>query len=118
MISSHDPPLNENGRKKGYVKVMKELLYGRDEGSFSIYEQPKWERIVASTQVGFRVSIWVRIRIRVWIRIRVKVRLGLYFGCSYIEKGPRRGYARLGKLKRSGSKTGENNANGKLVGEY
>ena len=47
-------------------------------GSFSIYEQPKWERIVASTQVGFRVSIWVRIR----------VRLGLYFGCSYIEKGP------------------------------
>ena len=69
-------------------------------GSFSIYEQPKWERIVASTQVGFRVSIWVRIRIRVWIRvrvrvsvrvrvrIRVRVRLGLYFGCSYIEKGP------------------------------
>ena len=52
-------------------------------GSFSIYEQPKWERIVASTQVGFRVSIWVR----VWIRIRV--RLGLYFGCSYIEKGPK-----------------------------
>ena len=52
-------------------------------GSFSIYEQPKWERIVASTQVGFRVSIWVR------IRIRVRVRLGLYFGCSYIEKGPR-----------------------------
>ena len=51
-------------------------------GSFSIYEQPKWERIVASTQVGFRVSIWVR------IRIRVRVRLGLYFGCSYIEKGP------------------------------
>ena len=57
-------------------------------GSFSIYEQPKWERIVASTQVGFRVSIWVRIRIRVWIRVRVRVRLGLYFGCSYIEKGP------------------------------
>ena len=55
-------------------------------GPFSIYEQPKWERIVASTQVGFRVSIWVRIRIRVWIRVRV--RLGLYFGCSYIEKGP------------------------------
>ena len=53
-------------------------------GSFSIYEQPKWERIVASTQVGFRVSIWVRIR----IRVRVRVRLGLYFGCSYIEKGP------------------------------
>ena len=53
-------------------------------GSFSIYEQPKWERIVASTQVGFRVSIWVRIR--VWIRVRV--RLGLYFGCSYIEEGP------------------------------
>ena len=48
--------------------------------------------IVASTQVGFRVSIWVRIRIRVWIRVRVRVRirvrLGLYFGCSYIEKGP------------------------------
>ena len=42
-------------------------------GSFSIYEQPKWERIVASTQVGFRVSIWVRIRIRVWIMIRVRV---------------------------------------------
>ena len=64
-------------------------------GSFSIYEQPKWERIVASTQVGFRVSIWVRIRIRVWIRvrvrirIRVRVRLGLYLGCSYIEKGPK-----------------------------
>ena len=64
-------------------------------GSFSIYEQPKWERIVASTQVGFRVSIWVRIRIRVWIRVRVRirvmvrVRLGLYFGCSYIEKGPK-----------------------------
>ena len=71
-------------------------------GSFSIYEQPKWERIVASTQVGFRVSIWVRIRIRVWIkvrvrvmvrvrvriRVRVRVRLGLYFGCSYIEKWP------------------------------
>ena len=59
-------------------------------GSFSIYEQPKWERIVASTQVGFRVSIWVRIRIRVWIRVRVRirVRLGLYFGCLYIEKGP------------------------------
>ena len=57
-------------------------------GSFSIYEQPKWERIVASTQVGFRVSIWVRIRIRVWIRVRIRVRLGLYFGCSYIEKGP------------------------------
>ena len=67
-------------------------------GSFSIYEQPKWERIVASTQVGFSVSIWVRIRIRVWIRVRVRirvrdrvrirVRLGLYFGCSYIEKGP------------------------------
>ena len=64
-------------------------------GSFSIYEQPKWERIVASTQVGLRVSIWVRIRIRVWIRVRVRVRiririrvrLGLYFGCSYIEKG-------------------------------
>ena len=56
-------------------------------GSFSIYEQPKWERIVASTQVSFRVSIWVRIR--VWIRVRVRVRLGLYFGCSYIEKGPR-----------------------------
>ena len=56
-------------------------------GSFSIYEQPKWERIVASTQVGFRVSIWVRIRIRVWIRVR----LGLYFGCSYIEKGPHLG---------------------------
>ena len=55
-------------------------------GSFSIYEQPKWERIVASTQVGFRVSIWVRIR--VWIRVR----LGLYFGCSYIEKGLRYGY--------------------------
>ena len=53
-------------------------------GSFSIYEQLKWERIVASTQVGFRVSIWVTIR--VWIRVRV--RLGLYFGCSYIEKGP------------------------------
>ena len=64
---------------------------GAGLGSFSIYEQPKWERIVASTQVGFRVSIWVRIRIRVWIRvrIRVRVRLGLYFGCSYIEKGPR-----------------------------
>ena len=62
-------------------------------GSFSIYEQPKWERIVASTQVGFRVSIWVRIRIRVWIRVRIRVRvtirLGLYFGCSYIEKGPK-----------------------------
>ena len=56
-------------------------------GSFSIYEQPKWESIVASTQVGVRVSIWVRIRIRV--RVRVRVRLGLYFGCSYIEKGPR-----------------------------
>ena len=52
------------------------------QGSFLIYEQPKWERIVASTQVGFKVSIWVRIR--VWIRVR----LGLYFGCSYIEKGP------------------------------
>ena len=39
---------------------------------------------MASTQVGFRVSIWVRIR--VWIRVRV--RLGWYFGCSYIEKGP------------------------------
>ena len=51
-------------------------------GSFSIYEQPKWERIVASTQVGFRVSIWVRIR--VWIRVRV--RLGLYFSCSYRER--------------------------------
>ena len=62
-------------------------------GSFSIYEQPKWERIVASTQVGFRVSIWVRIRvwIRVTVRIRVRVRLGLYFGCSYIEKGPKIG---------------------------
>ena len=47
-------------------------------GSFSIYEQPKWERIVASTQVGFRVRVWIRVR----------VRLGLYFGCSYIEKGP------------------------------
>ena len=57
-------------------------------GSFSIYEQPKWERVVASTQVGFRVRIWVRIRIRVWIRVSVRVRLGLYFGCSYIEKGP------------------------------
>ena len=59
-------------------------------GSFSIYEQPKWERIVASTQVGFRVSIWVRIRvwIRVRIRVRDRVRLGLYSGCSYIEKGP------------------------------
>ena len=50
-------------------------------GFFSIYEQPKWERIVASTQVGLRVRIWV------WIRVRV--RLGLYFGCSYIEKGPK-----------------------------
>ena len=66
-------------------------------GSFSIYEQPKWERIVASTQVGFRVSIWVRIRIRIRVRVRVKVRvrirvrvrLGFYFGCSYIEKGPK-----------------------------
>ena len=68
-------------------------------GSFSIYEQPKWERIVASTQVGFRVSIWVRIRVwirvrdrvrvRIRVRVRVRVRLGLYFGCSYIEKGPR-----------------------------
>ena len=59
-------------------------------GSFSIYEQPKWERIVASTQVGFRVSIWgrIRVRVRVRIRVRVRVRLGLYFGCSYIEKGP------------------------------
>ena len=67
-------------------------------GSFSIYEQPKWERIVASTQVGFRVSIWVRIRVwirvrdrvrvRIRVRVRVRVRLGLYFGCSYIEKGP------------------------------
>ena len=46
-------------------------------GSFSIYEQPKWERIVASTQVGFRVSIWVRIRIRVWIRVRIRVRFVL-----------------------------------------
>ena len=55
-------------------------------GSFSIYEQPKWERIVASTQVGFRVSIWIRVWIRVSVRVRV--RLGLYFGCSYIEKGP------------------------------
>ena len=61
-----------------------------------MYEQPKWERIVASTQAGFRVRIWVRIRIRVWIRVRVRIRvmvtvrfrLGLYFGCSYIEKGP------------------------------
>ena len=64
-------------------------------GSFSIYEQPKWERIVASTQVGFRVSIWVRIRgwirvrVRTRVRVRVRVRLGLYFGCSYIEKGPK-----------------------------
>ena len=69
----------------------------RNLGSFSMYEQPKWERIVASTQVGFRVRIWVRIRIRVWIRVRVRIRvmvrvrfrLGLYFGCSYIEKGPK-----------------------------
>ena len=55
-----------------------------------MYEQPKWERIVASTQVGFRGSIWVRIRvwIRVRVRVRVWVRLALYFGCSYIEKGP------------------------------
>ena len=62
----------------------------QEEGSFSIYEQPKWERIVASTQVGFRVSIWVRIRVRIMVRVRVRirVRLGLYFGCSYIEKGP------------------------------
>ena len=70
-----------------YFIVLHKIL-----GSFSIYEQPKWERIVASTQVGFRGSIWVRIRIRVWIRVRirvrVRVRLGLYFGCSYIEKGP------------------------------
>ena len=74
------------------------MLRLQDFGSLSIYEQPKWERIVASTKVGFRVSIWVRIRIRVWIRVRVRVRirvmvrvrLGLYFGCSYyIEKGPR-----------------------------
>ena len=43
-------------------------------GSFSIYEQPKWERIVASTQVGFRVSI----RIRVWIRVRFVLRLFIY----------------------------------------
>ena len=47
----------------------------RPRGSFSIYEQPKWERIVASTQVGFRVSIWVWIRIRVWIRVRIRVRV-------------------------------------------
>ena len=60
MISSDDLPLNENGRKKGYVKVMKELLYGRDEGM----------------QV-------------------------------------------LENLRDQGAcKTGENNANGKLVGEY
>ena len=75
------------------------MLRLQDFGSLSIYEQPKWERIVASTKVGFRVSIWVRIRIRVWIRlrvrirvrdrVRVRVRLCLYFGCSYIEKGPR-----------------------------
>ena len=57
-------------------------------GSFSIYEQPKWEHIVASTQVGFRVSIWVRIRVWIRVRVRIRVRLGLYFGCSYIEKGP------------------------------
>ena len=25
MISSNDPPPNENGRRKGYIKVMKEL---------------------------------------------------------------------------------------------
>ena len=43
-----------------------------NSGSFSIYEQPKWERIVASTQVGFKVSIWVKIRIRVSIRVRVR----------------------------------------------
>ena len=73
---------------------MQLILHGQLTGSFSIYEQPKWERIVASTKVGFRVSIWVRIRIRVWIRVRirvrdrVRVRLGLYFSCSYIEKGP------------------------------
>ena len=82
----------DHGNFANVVKLMY-ILYFEPHGicgSFSIYEQPKWERIVASTQVGFRVSIWVRIRIRVCIRVRVRVRvrLGLYFGCSYIKKGP------------------------------
>ena len=71
---------------KEWIAMKRETnrLKPTEDGSFSIYEQPKWERIVASTQGSFRVRIWVRIR--VWIRVRV----GLYFGCSYIEKGPRR----------------------------
>ena len=81
----------QNAENDHLERVIK-IPWGRNLGSFSIYEQPKWERIVTSTQVGFRVSIWVRIRvwirvrIRVWIRVRVRVRLGLYRLFIYRER--------------------------------
>ena len=95
---SNHPAWSDHPCSSSYMvrSSMQLILHGQLTGSFSIYEQPKWERIVASTKVGFRVSIWVRIRVwirvrvrvRIRVRVRVRVRLGLYFCCSYIEKGP------------------------------
>ena len=39
MISSKDPPLNENGRRKGYIKVMKELWEKRGYANLGLTSQ-------------------------------------------------------------------------------